>query len=179
MGINLALGQITAVIHLPIFLDTVGTVLVAGLSGTWVALATGFLSQLVFTVVSGNFTWLWFLPVQLAVAIYAGMSARLGVFRSVPTTLAGGIGLGIVAAVLSWPISFYIFGGVTGGGVSAVITALRGAGVSLGWSVLLGGLVSDVIDKTVTFLLVRTVLTSLPDRMKARFPVVTRALGRA
>lgn len=179
VGINLALGQIAAVTHLPLYLDTVGTVLVAALAGPWVALATASLSQLVFTVVSGNFTWLWFLPVHLAIALYAGFAARSGIFRRLWSVLLAGMGLGVVAATLSWPISYFVFGGVTGGGVTAVTALLRGVGLSLRSAVFLGGLSSDLLDKTVTFVLVRAVLASLPGRMTAKFPGVLRALGKA
>lgn len=178
VGINLALGQLAAVTQLPLFLDTVGTVLVAALVGTGAALITGFFSQLVFTVASGNFAWLWFLPVQLVVAAYAGAAARAGVFRRLWLTLVAGLVLGVLAASISWPISFFVFGGVTGGGVSAVVALVRGLGVTLGWAVFLGGLASDLLDKVVTLLLVRTVLVSLPARMLARFPIARRTLGQ-
>jgi energy-coupling factor transport system substrate-specific component len=56
VGINLALGQLAARASLPLFLDTVGTVLVAALAGLWPALLTGVVSQVVFTIVSGNGT---------------------------------------------------------------------------------------------------------------------------
>jgi energy-coupling factor transport system substrate-specific component len=39
VGINLALGQFAAALSLPLFLDTVGTILVATLTGLWPALA--------------------------------------------------------------------------------------------------------------------------------------------
>jgi hypothetical protein len=38
---------------------------------------------------------------------------------------------------------------------------------------------NDLLDKTVTFLLVRAVLAGLPRRAAARFPPVERALGRS
>lgn len=179
VGVNLAMGQFVAVTHLPLFLDTVGTVLVAALVGPWVAVATGLLSQIVFTVVSGNATWLAFLPVQLFVALYAGFAARRAVFGSVTRALVGGLGLGLIAATMSSPISYFAFGGVTAGGVTAVTTILTAFGVPLQWAVYVASLSNDLLDKSVTFLLVRTILISLPVRMAARFPPAARALGRA
>lgn len=179
VGINLAFGQLAAVTHVPLFLDTVGTVLVAVLAGTGAALITGSFSQLVFTVVSGNFVWLWFLPVQLVVATFAGVAARVGVFRRLWLTLVAGLALGGLAATISWPISFFVFGGVTGGGVSAVVALFRGLGLQLGWAVYLGGLASDLLDKVFTVLVARTVLVSLPARLLARFPIARRALGQS
>ncbi len=178
VGINFALGYLVAALHLPVFLDTVGTVLVAAIAGPWAALLTGFLSQLVL-VVFGQFTLMWFLPVQLAVALYAGFGARLGIFRTLRRTILAGVVLGALAATMSWPISYFVFGGVTGGGVTVIITLLRSLGLSLGESIYLGGLSSDLIDKTFTLVLVRTILWSLPQRMRVRFPLVSKTIGRA
>ncbi len=179
VGINLALGQFAAATSLPLFLDAVGTVLVACLTGLVPALITGVISQVVMTVVSGNGTWLAFLPVQLAIGAYAAFAAHYGLFRSTPRALLAGLGLGFAAATLSWPISYLAFGGVTAGGVTVVTTLLTGMGMPLRWAVYGASLSNDLLDKTVTFLLVRTVLVGLPQRAAARFPAVARALGRA
>ena len=179
VGINLALGQFAAATSLPLFLDAVGTVLVACLTGLVPALITGAISQLVMTVVSGNATWLAFLPVQLAIAAYAALAARQGMFRTSAWAALAGLGLGVAAATLSWPISYFAFGGVTASGVTVVTTALTGMGMPLGWAVFASSLTNDLLDKTVTFLLVRAVLAGLPSRVAARFPPVERALGRS
>ena len=178
VGINLAMGQFTAITHLPLFLDTIGTALIATLAGPWVAVLTSVLSQITFTVVSGNSTWLAFLPVHIVVAVYAGYAARLGTFRSVPRAAVAGFGLGAIAASISWPISYLLFGGVTAGGVTVVTTLLTGVGVPLRWAVLVASLSSDLLDKTVTFILIRAVLHGLPRRLAASFPETARSLGR-
>jgi energy-coupling factor transport system substrate-specific component len=179
VGINLALGQFAAATSLPLFLDAVGTVLVACLTGLVPALITGTVSQIIMTVVSGNATWLAFLPVQLAIALYAALAARYGLFRSAGRAALAGLGLGFAAATLSWPISYFAFGGVTAGGVTVVTTLLTSLGIPLQWAVYGASLSNDLLDKTVTFLLVRAVLVGLPLRATARFPAVDRALGRA
>lgn len=178
VGINLALGQLAAVTSLPLFLDTVGTVMVACLAGVGTALGTGLVSQVAFAAVTGNGTWLAFMPVQLAVALYASYAARAAWFATTPRALAAGLGLGIVAATMSWPISYFAFGGVTAGGVTAVTALLNGMGIGLEWSVYLASLYNDLLDKSVTFLLVRSLLVSLPRRMSGRYPRSAQALGR-
>ncbi len=129
-------------------------------------------------VLSGNATWLAFLPVQLLIGAYAAFVCRRGAFRSVGSTVAFGLLLGAIAASVSWPISYFAFGGVTGGGVTAVTALLTAIGVPLEWAVLAASMSNDLVDKTVVFLLVRTLLVSLPGRTAARFPMAARALGR-
>ena len=179
VGINLAMGKFAAATSLPLFLDTVGTVLVAALVGPAAALLTGIVSQTTFTVLDGRLMWLAFLPVQLGVALFASWAAWRGLFATVPRSLLSGAVLGLLAATLSWPISLLLFGGVTAGGVTIVTTVLTALGVPLAWAVYAASLSSDVLDKVITFLLVHAVLISLPTRMAARFPAAARALGRA
>lgn len=178
VGINLALGKIAAATSLPVYLDTVGTVLVAALVGPGAAVITGLLSQTTFTILDGKLMWMAFLPVQLGVALYAGWMARLGMFASPLRAAGSGLGLGILAATLSWPISYLIFGGVTAGGVTIITTLLTALGVPLEWAVYGASLSTDLLDKCVTFLLVYVVLASLPRRMAAGFPEANRARGR-
>jgi energy-coupling factor transport system substrate-specific component len=178
VGINLAMGKFASATSLPLFLDTVGTVLVAALVGPAAAVVTGIVSQTAFTVLDGKLMWMAFLPVQLGVALYAGWMARLGVFGSAWKSAASGLGLGVLAATLSWPIAYLVFGGVTAGGVTVITTLLTAVGMPLQWAVYGASLSSDLLDKCVTFMLVYMVLGSLPRRMAARFPGVEAARGQ-
>ena len=178
VGINLAMGKFAAATSLPLFLDTVGTVLVAALVGPAAAVVTGIVSQTTFTVLDGKLMWMAFLPVQLGVALYAGWMARLGVFGAAWKAAVSGLGLGLLAATLSWPIAYFVFGGVTAGGVTVVTTLLTAVGMPLEWAVYGASLSNDLLDKCVTFLLIFVILRSLPRRMAARFPGVERARSR-
>ncbi len=179
VGINLTLGKIAATLAIPVFLDTVGTVLVAALTGLVPALVTGVVSQVTFTIVDGRIMWLFFLPVQLFVAAYAALAARRGAFRHGGIAVLAGLGLGILAATMAWPIALFVFGGVTAGGVTVITTVLTGSGVPLGWSVYAASLTADIADKIVTFVLVLVVLRSLPVRVLSRYPGAMRAKGQS
>ncbi len=178
-GINLAMGKLALATNLPVFLDTIGTVLVAALAGPAAAVSTGLVSQVALTMVDGRVMLMAFLPVQLGVALLASWAARRGGFRSLARAAATGVGVGIVAATMSWPIALLVFGGVTAGGVTLVTAALRVLGLPLTWAVYAASLSNDVLDKTATFLVVRSVLISLPRRIAARFPMAARAVGSA
>jgi energy-coupling factor transport system substrate-specific component len=66
---------------------------------------------------------------------------------------------------------------VTGSGTDLLVAAFQQGGSDLQTAVLQQSLISDPIDKTVTFLIVFTVLGGLSRRMTARFPQGERALG--
>ncbi|HYS22162.1 MAG TPA: hypothetical protein VEO73_13820 [Gemmatimonadales bacterium] len=175
VAINLALSAAVDATGLPLFLDTVGTILASALAGPVVGIGTGALTSLTNSL--RNPTFLPFVAVQVIVAVYAWGAARTGLFRSFRTAVPTGLGLGVIASVTSTPISYQIFGCSTTGGI-ALATAL---GKSLGFSALgacfFGSFVSDFGDKAVSFALVAAVLHALPRRTAARFPLALRAIG--
>jgi len=175
VAINLALSAVVDATGLPLFLDTVGTILASALAGPLVGMGTGALTSLTNSL--RNPTFLPFVAVQVIVALYAWGAARAGLFRSLRTAIPTGLGLGIIASATSTPISYLVFGCSTTGGI-ALATAL---GKALGFSPLgacfFGSFVSDFGDKAVSFALVATVLHALPRRTAARFPLALRAVG--
>lgn len=115
------------------------------------------------------FGWIGLL---LIVAAGVSLLAFLVIRRdaSVAWVALAGIATGVVAAIMSAPIVATVFGGVTGGGTDLVVAALRQGGAGLQEAVLGQSLVSDTVDKAVTFLVVYLALSAMSARMKARFP---------
>lgn len=176
VAINLALSALVDPTGLPLFLDTTGTVLAAALAGPLVGVTTGAVTTVTNSL--RNPTFLPFVVVQVIVALYAWGAARLGLFRRVVTTALTGVGLGVLAAAISTPISYTVFGCATSGGVTLLTLLGRRLGMSDLAACAFGSFVSDFGDKTVTFLLVAAVLHALPRRTAARFPLALRAAGR-
>jgi energy-coupling factor transport system substrate-specific component len=80
IAINIAVGQLVAVLKLPVYLDSIGTVLVGALIGPWVALLTGALSNIIWTLLGINPPAIWFAPVAAIIGLIAGFAGRAGVF---------------------------------------------------------------------------------------------------
>lgn len=167
--VNLVIGQIVAALLLPMYLDAVGTMLVAALVGPLAAIITGLTSQVLAAVLSGNFTWLPFGVIQVIIAVYAWLAARAGLLGRWWTAAPAGLLLGFIAGMTAAPIAYQLFGGATVGGVTVVTTTLRALGLSLETAVRISSVSTDLLDKTVAFLLVAAILRALPEHMKARF----------
>ncbi len=177
VAINVAIGRIVAELHLPVYLDAVGTVLVSALAGPVAGIVTGLIGQVLTAFISG-YIWLAFAPIQVIVALLAaGAAARAG-FRGVPASLAWGGLVGLIGGVASAAISYVAFKGVTSGGVTAVTTILVSLGLGLAPAVTVSSLLTDVADKAITFLIVGVALRSLPVRMRGRYPLGQRAVRR-
>ena len=175
VAINLALSAAVDAVGLPLFLDTTGTVLAAALAGPVVGITAGILTSLVNSL--RNPTFLPFFIVQVVVALYAWGAARSGLFRSLKTAIPAGLGLGVIAAAVSTPISYTVFGCSTSGGVTLMTLLGRKLGMSDLAACGFASFASDFGDKAVTFALVGTVLHALPRRIAGRFPLALRAVG--
>lgn len=55
VAINMIAGQMISMLKLPLFLDSIGTVLCAVLAGPWVALFTGLVTNVLWGLLTGPF----------------------------------------------------------------------------------------------------------------------------
>lgn len=139
----------------------------------WTSPAFG--GEVSFGVTEGSdaiFTVLGWLALLLVLGTVVGLLAVLFIRRDLAAAyvVVAGLGTGIIAAIISAPISANVFGGVTGAGTDFLVAALRQAGADIGAATLGQGLISDPIDKIVTFFVVYLVLNAMARRTKARFP---------
>lgn len=162
--LNIAVGQVVGFTGLPLYLDAVGTVLIAVLMGPLVGAATGGLSSVVWGLM--NPAALPFAAVSAAIGALAGWAARLGAFDKVWRALLAGAVTGIVGGVLAAPVAAFVYGGTAGVGTGAVVAALSAMGHSLLASVTMQSMISDPLDKALVFLLVLAVLRALPERVR-------------
>ncbi|MCA1572048.1 MAG: ECF transporter S component [Chloroflexi bacterium] len=124
------------------------------------------------------FIVLGWLIVALSAAFVLGFVVLLFVRRdlAVAYVTVAGVGTGLVAALISAPISANVFGGVTGGGTDFLVAAFRQGGADLQTATFQQGVLSDPVDKLVTFFVVYLVLAAMARRTKARFPQGERLL---
>ena len=162
---------------LPVYLDTLGTVLASALAGPLAGILTGVLSQAVRSLYE-SFIWLPFALVQVVIALLTALAARHAGFRSVGFAIGWGALAGLVGGAASAVISYVVFQGVTATGVTAVTTLLAGAGLSRAQAVTVASVGTDLVDKVLTFVLVGATLRSLPLRIAGRFEWAPRAVGR-
>lgn len=261
IAINIILGATVAnALKLPIYLDSIGTILVGALAGPVAGALTGMLSNVLWTYVVPppfqNGPAAAFGIVAVVIGVLAGLAGRAGWLRPRPNRPIGelaigglvalaiviglgvyayvrfysagfelfnpdntdpvfivigwliaalfvafvlgflvllfirrdltvayvtvaGVVTGLVAALISAPISANVFGGVTGGGTDFLVAAFRQGGADLQTATFQQGVLSDPVDKLVTFFVVYLVLAAMARRTKARFPQGERLLEDA
>ena len=156
--LNIVMGNLALLLRLPIYLDTIGTLLAATLFGPVAGIIVGLLSALITGVTADLFS-LYYAPVQLCIGGVAGLllyQKKIGwslPFKAFLITLPGTI-------VASF-ITISLFGGITSSGSSIIVQFLYGFGVNQTLSVFLVQIITDYADKLVSLLLVFTLLKLL------------------
>jgi len=168
IALNLTVGQIAIALKIPLYLDSIGTILVAVLVGPYAGIIAGSLANLMAAAL-GNPTMMFFIPVVIVIGGFTGFIANRGWFKRWYLCALGGVILGILGATVSAPISAYLFGGTMMAGTDALVYFFRSTGHNILTSVFYQGLASDPIDKTVSYLFVYFLLKNLPLRLVSKF----------
>lgn len=176
--VNIVAGQMVSMLKLPIFLDSIGTVLVGLLAGPWAGGLTGLLTNLIWGMLTSPVAAA-FSPVAMAIGIVAGLCAKYGLFKTWWLAILSGVIIAIFNAVVAVPIRLYMFGGITGSGADFITSYMLALGRDLFGSVVITVFTSNLIDKVVTAVLAWGIVKALPLRTTGRLPrakcVVTTA----
>ncbi len=85
IAINVAVGSLIVALRLPIYLDSIGTVLVGVLAGPWAGAITGLLANLIWSILpvpgGAGPTIAFFAPVAAVIGLMAGFWGSRGVFQ--------------------------------------------------------------------------------------------------
>jgi hypothetical protein len=85
IAINIAAGSLMYALHLPLYLDSIGTVLVGVLAGPWAGAMTGILANFIWSFLpipgGGDPVSASFAPVAGVIGLMAGVWARAGILR--------------------------------------------------------------------------------------------------
>jgi hypothetical protein len=111
IALNIAVASIVVALRLPVYLDSIGTVLVAALAGPWAGALTGLLTNPIWAALpvpgGGGPTTAFFAPVAAVIGLLAGFWARQGVFRVRADDPAVGRFLALWAGVGSAAVAFF------------------------------------------------------------------------
>lgn len=169
IAINMVAGQAVSMLKLPIFLDSIGTVLCAILAGPWMAVATGLLTNLLWGLLTGPIAAA-FAPVAMMIGLSAGLMARAGWFNNLPKVVVSSVVITLALTLVAIPIRSYLFGGATGSGADFMIAYLHAMGSDLQESVAVTVLGTNLLDKLLTVLIAWGLVRRLPQRTLRHFP---------
>ena len=164
--INMALNSLVSALDLPLYLDTVGTVLVAALGGYLPGVIVGFFTNAVKAL--SNPASLYYGTVNISIAFITPAFFSKGWHKKISgiigmillfTLIGGGLG-----ALIPWLIEDISFDGEA---VSSVI--YETLHVSRGAAQFSAGLIRDLPDKAITVLLVLAAVRLIPESSRHLF----------
>ena len=169
IAINIAIGQIVLLLKLPVYLDSIGTVLVGAVCGPWAGALTGALSNTIWGVAIDPNALPWW-PVALFIGLVAGLCANAGLFKSWWKVVVTGFLIALTAATVSTPVSYFVYGGITASGSSLITAYLLQTGKDVLTAIFSTNFLVEPVDKITTAMLAFAIVQGLSRRFVARFP---------
>jgi len=178
IAIDWAGHALASTLKLPLFLDSIGTVLGGLLAGPWVGglagLITNFISSGTVDPIAAPYS-----IISLAIGIAAGIGGYYGWHKTWPGRIALYILIVLVASIGSTPLNVNLYGGQSG--VAFGDTVVYAPLVKAGWPTWLAAyldeLSGDLPDKLITVVVAVLIYFGLPNRYRALFSVWRRPSG--
>lgn len=164
MTLNVVGAFIALQLRLPIYMDSLGTLLIACLLGPKYAVITGLSGSLVSGITFDIYS-LCFAPVQMSTGYLAGKMYEKGKLKGKKTPL-GILAFVLPTALIGATISAIVFGGITSSGSSYLVQILNMLQVPEVMSVFIVQLGTDYADKYLAVILVAMGVKILPQSMK-------------
>ncbi|GEB35103.1 MULTISPECIES: ECF transporter S component [Brevibacillus] len=162
VAINMVGFQIAQLLRLPIFLDSIGTLVIAMVAGPWVALVAGLITNLINSIF--NPVYLPFSLVSMAVGLAAGFLSMKGMFKKVWKVIIAGIILAFVSTIIAAPITVILFGGVTGSTGGAITAVLLASGQQIWTAVFSTQFIQEIGDKLLSAFICFLIVRNMSDR---------------
>lgn len=167
LAANIALGFVVRRVGLPIYLDTVGTILATIMLGWRWGLVAAALSVALGSILIWP-QYFWYSMTAVGIVVAVEMCWRFSLYRSPLRVAWAGLIIAAVAAILSAPITAH-FSAMTYSGNDLITAFFRQMGNSLMKSVLFSGFSSEPVDKVVTSLIVYYALSGFPEYLMKRY----------
>ncbi|WP_027631341.1 ECF transporter S component [Clostridium hydrogeniformans] len=164
VALNIVGAFIALNLRLPIYMDSIGTIMIAFLMGPVYGVITGiigsFISGITFDIYS-----IYFAPVQIFVGLLGGIMFKGGFMKGYKMPF-GVLILSIFSSLIGAIIAAFLFNGVTSSGSSYIVTIISNLGLNKVISVFLVQFITDYIDRFISVALILPVVLSLPERFK-------------
>lgn len=167
IAVNIVLGIITSALGIPLYLDTLGTVLVSVLVGPFPGAVVGALSNII-TGLMYSVTDIPFCLVSVAVGLIVGFAVKKFKFTLITAIILGLI-LSVVCPVIGTPIGIFVYGGLNGTISDVLVMGLQQSGQSIFAASFLRNIASNLIDKVGTLVIAWAVVKWLPMSIMQNF----------
>ncbi|WP_261810725.1 ECF transporter S component [Levilactobacillus humaensis] len=169
VGINLIGGTLCSTLKLPLFLDMIGTIVIAVLSGPWVAALCGLLTNLFLALVA-NPVYLPYALVSVLCGLVTGYLIKAGLFRNKFGVVVTWLAVTLTNTVSASLITIFVYGGATGVNSTSLVTAaLLATTKKIMFSVFSSSMVENLIDKAIVFVIAYLIIQRIPKKFLSQY----------
>ncbi len=162
IAMNIILGIITSALGIPLYLDTLGTVLTAAIIGPVPGMLVGALSNIITGLIFSP-TDIPFFIVNLAVGLIVGLVCKKWKLNLVSAIVLG-LALAVICPAIGTPIGIYVYGGLNGSASDVLVMSLVQGGKSLFTASFIRNIISNLIDKIGTMVIGWALIKAMPNR---------------
>ena len=168
--INIVGGQIALMLRLPVYLDSIGTILTGAVLGPWFGMLPNLLSG-IFMGMTVDIYSLYFAPVGMITGIMSGILLHgepAGRHVKGGWIFLKGLGVSVPGTIMSALINAVLFGGVTSSGSTVIVQLLARTPLGLTGSIFAVQFLTDYIDRCVSIFAVSMVLPMVSGELRRR-----------
>lgn len=167
VAVNLVGGQVASQLKLPLFLDSIGTAIVAAIMGPWVGAVSGVLFNVISSLINGNIMGSLFGLCNIATACVVGYMAKYGRLNKWWEVLIATVGVALLNALIGAPIAVMVYGGIQGSGVDVAVAGFLALGKDIMNAAFLARVPINLVDKGIAVIAAWLILKRLPANMKS------------
>lgn len=162
IALNYVGSNIALFLKLPIYLDMVGSLLIALLFGPWLGALTAILSALLSWLTTDIFA-IYYAPVAIVTVLLAGFMFRKKAELKRLAILT--IPLSLIGTLISASITVVLFKGITSSGSSLLAQIFHAMGMNLTTSLIMVQILTDYLDRLVSLTLVFVLIKQLKNQL--------------
>ena len=169
IAVNFIGGQIATLLNLPIYLDAIGTMVVAALCGPFYSVATALITGLLMSITHP--TNLIYIGNYLAVGLFSGLFAYWGFYKNVWKSCIAGAVVGLFCGIAGSIVTVAVLGGYSAS-IRGIITAFLAQTFSLSIPVanMLSEISTDILDKIPSAIITFLRVFRIPNKFLLKLP---------
>ena len=170
LAVNIAGARLALSFRLPLFLDSIGTILAGALLGYLPGIVVGFASNYILSF--GDYISMYYGVLSILIAMAAAFLSQRGTFKRLSSALASVFLFAFIGGALGSLLTWGLYGLKIGEGISAPLAVALNADTTLGpfISQFIADIGIDLADKFVTVLTVFATLRLLPVKLLEQLP---------
>ncbi len=165
IGINYVGKLFASLLRLPLWLDSIGTMLAGMLAGPFVGAISGAANNIIYGVTADPISFVYALT-SVAIGLTVGFLMMKKLIRTLPLAIFSGFIVAVVSAVVSTPLNVIFWEGQTGNiWGDALFAFLMSKNTSIWIASFLDEFVVDIPDKVISMVLAYYIFKAFPKNL--------------